>query len=113
METIAPARRGRPRKNIPVPQPIAEGESASSLNIGDWQVSGAGIETQANAIRPGEGWADFVDRVIALHRTSGWALRHVWHACPMQGVIEHENGSIVVSQGESKAYLNTGEFVEI
>lgn len=113
METVTTARRGRKRKDIPVSNPVGEGEESSSLDVGNWQVSGAGVAAPSDAVRQGEGWDSFVDRVIELHRTTRWQVRQVWHPRPKQDVIKHDNGSIVVSSGEQKAYLASGEYVEI
>ncbi len=113
MENIATKGRGRPRKVVPVPNAVGEGEESSSLNAGEWEVSGIGTDSPTNDVRPGEGWDSFVDRVKELHRTTGWQVRQVWHPKPLLSVIEHHNGSIVVTNGEPKAYLASGEYVEI
>ena len=113
MEAITSKRPGRPRKVLDVPHAIAEGADASSLDTGDWKVSGTGATAQANPVRQGEGWDSFVGRVIALHERTGFAVRQVWCDVPHKAIIEHHNGSINVSQGQELAILASGEFVEI
>lgn len=113
MEAIPRKRPGRPRKVLAVPNAVEEGADALDNNAGDGQVGGVGVAAQAIPVRPAQGWSDFVGRVIDLHNSTQWAVRHVYHPCPEQGIIPHDNGSIVVSRGEIKAILKDGKTVEI
>jgi len=113
MEAITSKRQYRKRAMLAVPNAVEEGADTSSLDTGDGQVSGIGIAAQAVDVRQGEGWNSFVSRVISLHERTGFSVRHVWCDKPEKAVIEHHNGSIVVSQGKEIAVLKDGESVEI
>jgi hypothetical protein len=113
MEEQPRKRQGRPRKSMGVPDAIEEGSDAPSNNDGDGQAGEVRDSAPANPVRQGESWREFVAGVEALHNRTRWAIRQVWHQDPQTDIIYHQNGSILVNQGDPKALLNTGEVVEI
>jgi len=113
MEEQPRKRLGRPRKVLGVPNAIAEGESASSLDSGDGETSGTRTPAPSVGVRQSEGWDQFVVRVIVLHERTNFEVRQVWTDNPQESIIVHHNGSIVVSEGQELAILKSGEFVEI
>jgi hypothetical protein len=109
MENITRPRRGRPRKNLDIPQPIEEGESASCLDNGDGETGGIGTHPQANDVRPGTGWASF-SRWIESLTYQNVHIRVAYHPEPLHNVI-HGNWNVTVEVGEPAYMTKDGQRV--
>ena len=114
METVTPARRGRPRKAAPVPNNAGEGENAPHLDIRNGQAGETRSEAQAKPVRQGErvDFAGFVKFIKSINSHS-YRVSCVYH--PDGGEIIHTDnlGNIRSEKGELGYQLNTGEIIRI
>lgn len=119
MENITSTRRGRPRKAVAVPNAVAEGQDASSLDPGNGEASG--VQPEARAIDGGQdkGWASkfpvnseqLCEFVLAAN---SWERRivTVFHPEPHTDVFHTDKfGGIRVEKGEPGYQLQNGELI--
>ena len=119
MEDITRKGRGRPRKAVAVPDAVAEGADASSLDTGDGQAGRVQPEARANDGREdqsgdsmlfisSEQLCDFVLSANSWNRR----IIAVFHPEPHTDVFHTDKfGGIRIEKGEPGYQLQTGEIV--
>ena len=105
---------GRPRKNPPVPNAVAEGASVPADVSGDGETGDGRVEAQAVDGGSGEvlDWAEFVAVIKAKHSLKH-QIRTAWHPDPRSDLITTEQGNIRVLTGDSFYQINTAETFKI
>lgn len=88
MENITSKRRGRPPKNLGVPNAVEEGEDAPGIDVAGRESSGAGSEPPQDSRPEGSGWLGFVDRVKAKAANSGRGFDRVTYPAPESEIID-------------------------
>jgi hypothetical protein len=110
MENVTNPRRGRPRKNTPVPNNASEGADASGIDSGNWETGATGNRTQANAKRAT--WLELVE-LVKVKNSHSHRISCVIHP-DAEGLVITENlGNIRTEKGECGYQLNTGEIIKI
>ena len=111
MEKLTGKRPYRKREMLRLPEAIAEGEDASSLDNGDWKTGRDRPEPQAGAKRSFDGWIQFAECVAEIHHSK--RLKTVFHPDAKVSRVYTEDGAVVVEQGDYAGILETGEKVDL
>ena len=110
METKPTARRGRPRKVAPDANNAVEGADVPSEHDGLREVSGEGLDAQADTGGSGESlsWAEFVSMLMGKNKWSHMISR-AFYPSPNHMHIVTPLQTIPILGGEPGYQLTTGE----
>jgi len=112
MEEVTRKGRGRPRKNLAVPNAVAEGEDASAIHDGNGTTRGVGAEPSSNGSGTAQSWLDFSHRITAL-TNENIGVRVAFHPDPLHDLIQG-NWNVPVRRASIPSYMmGDGKVYEI
>ena len=108
MEELTGKRRGRKGKTLAVPDDVAQVESATDDNDGNWQADRVQSEPREINGREDESWSSFVSRLTDP------LLRKVWHPAPETNLIQREHAAFLpVEIGPKQGQLQDGTIIDL